>query len=425
MSFFLILLLLFMVGDVVWLWWADRRLVSLPRAGVWRILSAGFTLAMLGSFMWWIAARRIGSEASPPPILMGLVMVWHLVVLPITLVALLLWGGVAGTIGIRRRLLDRSPAADTVETPPKPQTIGASAPTVELEPLAGISRRTFLGATAAVLPPILTMGATGVGMYQLSGFRVRRLTVPLGNLPAALDGMTIAHVSDTHVGRFTRGRILERIVQATNDLDADLVLFTGDLINDDNDDLPAAIDMMHRMRARAGVYLCEGNHDLIDDGAVFEREVRRAGLNLLLNETASVELRGHEVQVIGLTWGHPGLGAQRRWSGGDAALQAAVDLVRPQITRSGLPILLAHHPHALDYAAAAGIPLTLAGHTHGGQLMLTPNIGPGPMMYRYWSGLYTTANGSAGVVSNGVGNWFPLRINAPAEIVRLTLVRSA
>jgi len=67
------------------------------------------------------------------------------------------------------------------------------------------------------------------------------------------------------------------------------------------------------------------------------------------------------------------------------------------------PILLAHHPHAFDTAAAAGIPLTLAGHTHGGQLMLNERLGAGPVMFRYWSGLYRKPDGNALFVSNGVG----------------------
>ncbi len=92
------------------------------------------------------------------------------------------------------------------------------------------------------------------------------------------------------------------------------------------------------------------------------------------------------------------------------------------------PILLAHHPHAWDYVS--GIPLTISGHTHGGQLMLTDDIGFGPEIFRYWSGLYTQkagkpAEGDALVVSNGTGNWFPLRVNAPAEIVHITLKRAA
>src|SRR5690606_267402 len=94
-----------------------------------------------------------------------------------------------------------------------------------------------------------------------------------------------------------------------------------------------------------------------------------------------------------------------------------------QVAPDAFPILLAHHPHAFDAAAAAGIPLTVSGHTHGGQLMLSEGVGFGPLMYRYWSGLYRNPahNEAALVVSNGVGNWFPLRTRAPAEIIHLTL----
>src|SRR5690606_5613321 len=86
------------------------------------------------------------------------------------------------------------------------------------------------------------------------------------------------------------------------------------------------------------------------------------------------------------------------------------------------PILLAHHPHAFDPAADAGLPLVFAGHTHGGQLMVNANFGFGPAMFRYWSGIYRKENSTL-VVSNGVGNWFPLRTAAPAEILHLTLRR--
>ena len=81
---------------------------------------------------------------------------------------------------------------------------------------------------------------------------------------------------------------------------------------------------------------------------------------------------------------------------------------------------MAHHPHAFDPAAAAGLPLVLSGHTHGGQLNLSDRVGFGPLFYRYWSGRYAKP-GSRLVVSNGVGNWFPLRVRAPAEIIHLTL----
>ena len=161
------------------------------------------------------------------------------------------------------------------------------------------------------------------------------------------------------------------------------------------------------------LFVCEGNHDLFAGREEFERRVRAAGVRLLLNEAAELEIRGERVQILGLRWGQPG-------SRHGAAIDDHVQRVLPLRRAAAFTILLAHHPHAFDRAAEAGIPLTLSGHTHGGQLMLSKNVGAGPILFKYWSGLYRK-DASALVVSNGVGNWFPLRINAPAEILHLTL----
>jgi predicted MPP superfamily phosphohydrolase len=273
----------------------------------------------------------------------------------------------------------------------------------------GLSRRQFITATAFYTPPLLAAGAAALGETQLDDFRVRRLVVPIANLPPALEGITIAHVSDVHVGRFTRGRVLERIVEETNRLDADFVAMTGDLINDSLRAMPAALEMMRGLRARQMVVACEGNHDLIENRTIFYREAEKGGLPLLRSDSASVTIRGQKVQFLGLPWNRDGQGMRQ-------SMQELMTLRDP----SAWPILLAHHPHAWD--SAADIPLTLSGHTHGGQLMLTARTGFGSWWYRYWSGLYTrTEADRALVVSNGVGNWFPVRIQAPAEILHLTL----
>jgi predicted MPP superfamily phosphohydrolase len=289
----------------------------------------------------------------------------------------------------------------------------------------GTTRRQFLGVAVATAPPLVTALATGVSAVQLSGFRVRPMTLTLPQLPPDLDGMTIAHVSDIHVGRFTQGKVLAKIVEATNNLRADLVLMTGDLINMELADLPAALDAVRRMDARSGVYLCEGNHDLMESRSEFERRTRASGVPLMVNESMLVPVRGRQVQLLGLRWGTGAARGTRSAERGDDAIAASMQSLLPQLRRDAedvFPILMAHHPHAFDPAAAAGIPLTLSGHTHGGQLMLSPRVGFGPWMYRYWSGAYHK-NDSALVVSNGVGNWFPLRVGAPAEIIHLTLRR--
>jgi predicted MPP superfamily phosphohydrolase len=246
---------------------------------------------------------------------------------------------------------------------------------------------------------------------QAGKFRIRPLEIALPQLPPSLSGMTIAHVSDTHVGRFVGVKELESVVAATAGLRPDLIVFTGDLIDFNLSDLPPALQAMRELQKIAPLAMCVGNHDLFEDGAQFRRRVRTAELGLMLDETMPLTIRGQRLELLGLDWGTQ---AVPRADGIGEHMNSL--LAR---RGSGFPILLAHHPHAFDPAAAAGIPLTLSGHTHGGQIMITKNFGAG-RVYRYWSGLYTKGKSQL-VVSNGVGNWFPLRINAPAEIVHLTL----
>ena len=279
------------------------------------------------------------------------------------------------------------------------------------------TRRDFLRFSGAILPPVFTFGLTGIAMAQLNNFRVRRFVLPIVDLPRELDGMTIAQVSDMHVGRFTKGEILEKTVQAVNEKRADLVLLTGDLINDALADLDTGLELVRRMESRFGIAIIEGNHDLIENPREFETRVRASGIPFLLDESMIVDVRGFSVQLLGTRW--PRVHGQGR----DAAIRADVNKLLTQCEPNAFPILLAHHPHAFDAAAEAGVPLTLSGHTHGGQLMLNEQLGFGPAMFRYWSGLYERGTSKL-IVSNGVGNWYPLRMNAPAEIVHLTLRRN-
>ncbi len=280
------------------------------------------------------------------------------------------------------------------------------------------TRREFISAAAALAPPLFTVGLTGVGLAQLRNLRVRRFTLSVPSLPRALDGVTIAHLTDAHLGMLTCGPALQKVVNMTNALRADLVLFTGDLIDYELANLSDGIALVQAMEGRHGLWMIEGNHDLMVDGGEFERRVKAAGISLLLDESAVANVRGHPVQLFGLRWMH---GSTRARGGGlDHVIASQVRLVMKQRQPGAFPILLSHHPHAFDAAIAAGLPLTLAGHTHGGQWMLDLEHGVGSVLFRYWSGLYTRGC-SQMIVSNGVGNVFPIRINAPMEIVHITL----
>jgi uncharacterized protein len=355
---------------------------------------------------------------------------WHLIVLPLVIVWLIAvavvgrlraWGKSADSPAI--------PLGDEARADSEPSTPSAAAP-------PRLTRRQALAAGAlAALPPVFTGVVAGVARARLGQFRVQRTALDLPALPADLDGLTVAHVTDLHIGKFLPSGTIERVADAVNALEADLVVFTGDLIDVGGmDHLPAGIDFIRRLSPRHGLAMIEGNHDVMTESEQFEQQVRDAGLPLLLDEAVTYHVPGRAtaVQFLGIPWGDYVLGrhvgqfgrrAEQRYR--EWTMDAAEESIRRLVAKrdpAAFPILLAHHPHAFDPAAAAGLPLTLAGHTHGGQIMLNDHIGAGPLRFRYWTGEYRQRD-SRLFISNGVGNWFPLRVNAPAEIVHLTLRR--
>ncbi|MDQ2824543.1 MAG: metallophosphoesterase [Verrucomicrobiota bacterium] len=395
MSFILIIIGLMLALNVTW-WWLSARLAG---AKAWRHVITAFISVQLIGLGWIISGRllRTNWDRWLPKFAASAVFIWHFIGLGVLILlgAALLPIFFVRTI-MRWRLRDRKPAAVQCANP------------------KGIwTRREFVGFAAAVAPPLFTFSLAGIAMSQLNQFRVRRFVVPVSRLPRDLEGLTLAHVSDMHVGRFTSGRVLREMVGAVNQLRADLVLLTGDLINDSLAALDDGLELVRALDPRFGLYLIEGNHDLIENGLEFERRVKASGIPFLLDESAIVSVRGSTIQLLGLSWTRA---RERR----DEAIALSVGKLLQQRHADVFPILLAHHPHAFDAAAEAGMPLTLSGHTHGGQLMLNEQCGFGPALFRYWSGLYTRGESKL-IVSNGVGNWFPLRANAPAEIIHVTL----
>ena len=407
MSFVQMIIGAFLLGTLLWWFAADRLLRNAGASGRIRVLHGVLLALQLSALAVVVLSRRSELGMQLPQVLIAVVYLWHLLLLPVlvalaisaTLLALLWW-----LVG---RLRQRSDFAARGDSGPETQAM---------------TRRGFLAATVAFAPHLATISLTGIALRQLDEFRIRRFTVPVADLPPSLDGLAIAHVSDLHAGRFTKGEVLRQIAAVVNDLRTDLVLVTGDLINGSLHEIPEGVDTVRRFDARNGVYMIEGNHDLFEGREAFESRVRASGIRLLVNETEQLTVRGHPLQLLGLRWGAPG-DLRSHPQTGDAAIKAALDQLLALRNTEAFPILLAHHPHAFDGAAEARVPLTLAGHTHGGQLMLNAETGFGPMMFRYWSGLYTRGPSHL-VVSNGVGNWFPLRTSAPAEIIHLTLRRA-
>ena len=382
--------------DVIW-WIVLARLTN---HAIGRVAISIFMVAMMLGLIAVIAARmsRGDWDRVIPKFAVSAIFIWHFIGL-----------GLLSLIGLALIpiLLGQKIVRVTRDAPIKVER--------SAEP-SDWNRREFLRFAGAMLPPVFTLSLTGIAMAQLNNIRVRRFVLTIPELPKELDGTTIAQVSDMHVGRFTNGKVLQKMVRMVNEMRADLVLLTGDLINDALADLDTGLELTRALEARFGLAIIEGNHDLIENPAEFERRVRASGIPFLLDESAIVDVRGFPVQLLGLSW------TRVHDQGRDAAIASAVKKLLEQREAGAFPILMAHHPHAFDAAAEAGLPLTLSGHTHGGQLMLNEQLGFGPALFHYWSGLYTRDQSKL-IVSNGVGNWFPLRVNAPAEIVHLTLRR--
>jgi len=392
------------------LWWVIA--MRLATRTLWRVLVSVFMAVQMAAAANELIGRLgmggVDLALILPKAAFTAVYIWHYFGLPALLLLGLIWAG-ARVMPYKRKSGPSQNVPTGSPTPKRP-----CPPEPWRRSKQPLTRRQFVGACAALAPPLFTVGLTGFALPQLDSFRVRKFTLGIAGLPRALDGMTIAHVSDIHVGPWTCGRVLRAMVAATNQLRADAVVVTGDLINFELADLSEAIGLVKAMEGRYGLWMIEGNHDLFESQMEFERRVKAAGLPLLLDESVVAMIRGYPVQLLGLRW-MDGRGRDR-----DRLTALQMGALMQQRQADAFPIILAHHPHAFDAAVEAGLPLTLSGHTHGGQLMLDSRFGVGPALFRYWSGHYQHGR-SQMIVSNGVGNMFPLRVNAPAEIVHITL----
>jgi hypothetical protein len=266
-------------------------------------------------------------------------------------------------------------------------------------------------------------------------FQMVNLPVRLPNLPAALEGLRITHLSDLHVGDLIRPDHLPAIVQATNGLHGDLIALTGDFVDLRLNVLDEVIDALRQLHAPLGVYLVLGNHDHLDNAHKLVAAFRDAKLNLLMNERVNVPVNGHDLTVAGIDWSprRSVLGQSVREALNSKAMTIAgathtrlPDHASKRSDRCALKLLLSHHPNAFEAAIAHGVDLTLAGHTHGGQVVFSNkrgkkgSIGLASLAHRYPKGLFQRGHRYL-YVTSGVGSWFPLRVKCPPEIACLTL----
>ncbi len=266
-------------------------------------------------------------------------------------------------------------------------------------------RRRFFGRVSALTASGVagTLGAWGV-VEALTPV-VRRVQVSLKRLSPAMSGTRVVQLTDIHVGPLIQAGFVERIVAATNALEPDLVVITGDLVDGSVARLAPELAALGRLRARHGVYFVTGNHEYFSGVDAWVEHLRGLGIVVLRNERVRV-------------------------GGEDGFELAGVDDYRSRThdvaaaLRGREPdrevVLLAHQPKSVHEAARHGVGLQISGHTHGGQIFpwgllvaLDQPVVQGLARFgetQVW-------------VSRGTGTWGPpMRVGAPPEISEITLV---
>ncbi|WP_299703173.1 metallophosphoesterase [uncultured Pontibacter sp.] len=259
------------------------------------------------------------------------------------------------------------------------------------------SRSKFLnqmGLLVAAVPFSAFIYGMVKGAYD---YRVKRITLHFPNLPQAFEGFKMLQISDMHTGSFTSTEPLKEAVQLINKQEADLVFFTGDLVNNVASELMPHVDTLKEIRAKQGVFSVLGNHDYGDYVSWESREAktqnlqtlidtqRRMGWDVLLNENRLIEKDGEHIAVLGVeNWGNragfPKYGdLNKAYSGAES---------------SPFKVLLSHDPSHWDgeiNQKYSDIDLTLSGHTHGMQFGVNiPGLKWSPVQYVYeqWAGMY-------------------------------------
>jgi len=306
------------------------------------------------------------------------------------------------------------------------------------------SRRYFFQTASYFAGAVPFLGALYGFSAERLRYRVEKVDAPIPGLPAALDGLRVLQLSDIHIGGYMPREHVRRAVDMANELSADLAVVTGDFITGPADPLEACVAELERLRARLGVWGCNGNHEIYADAEDDAAELfRQAGMRLLRHGNAELVWRGQAFNLVGVDYQRERTPSGRRLP----KLVGVEKLVRRDVPN----ILLSHNPNSFPRAAELGIELTLAGHTHGGQVrveILDCKWSPARFLTPYVAGLYrrplgatstddssedsvSQAAGDASAVTSlvyvnrGLGTiGAPVRIGVPPEITLLTLRRA-
>ena len=411
------LLLIFVASQLFWIGrvldLGQRFIPGKPRRK-WLAVIAG--LIYLFFFGYWLSSGLPGHHARAADLLVVGAFAWWLV------------GSVpAFALVIAFRMGERAASATAWAYRKARQAAPGHAPApqptaVALDPPSP-ARRRFLEQTA-VLVSATPFVAVGYGLlYERLDVEVVRQRIRLARLPKAFEGFRIAQLSDMHISPFTTAGYIRRCVAMTNGLKPDLVVLTGDYVDWNAAPQREVVEALAGLRAPYGVFGCLGNHEAITE---VEESITRLfaaqGIRILRQERAPIRVGGEKINLIGMD-SPVGRNEEEARAKSNRCWQQVKGLVMPETVN----ILLVHFPFVFGRAAELGIDLTLAGHTHGGQLSLDflhRGLNFSALETPYVSGWYEK-RGAQLYVNRGIGTINPnIRLGAPPEITVLELTRA-
>jgi predicted MPP superfamily phosphohydrolase len=263
---------------------------------------------------------------------------------------------------------------------------------------------------------VAVLGATGsvMGWGAVIGrheFTVEEVPVRIPGLPKALDGYTIAQISDIHIGLLVGEKQIAPGLEMLARTKSDLVVVTGDMVDFDPRYIAETARIFGALKARDGVFAIYGNHDHYTGASAVGEALRKVGIDVLVNDGRVIRAQdGGGFALLGVDDV-----ASMRNGGAGPRLDRAESGVPKDLPR----ILLSHQPHTVDYWAGR-VALQLSGHTHGGQF--NPGFTPANLVMRYVAGRYQVA-GTTLYVNRGFGVVGPpARVGAPPEVTKIVLV---
>ena len=404
-------LLLFLGGQVYFLWQACRLIIRwIPRPAA----RAAAVTAVLGLYGALLAANLISSGRSTPT-------PTHMTLHDALISAPFLWWIFSSTLAFFVVILVwliRS-VARAARTVTRRSAARASAEEAPRSP----ERRQFMEgvATAAVASPFV-LGAYGLLWGRLN-LQVTKQPIRVAKLPRAFHGFRIAQLSDIHVGPFMSEEEIRKYVRIANHLRPEMIVLTGDFVTWDASTAPAVVNALSGLKAPLGVFGSLGNHDAWAGAEDLLAELfAQAGVRILRQEHAAIQAGNESFNLMGLDFTN-----SRSMSVGGHLSSRKLEGVENLMARDTANILLSHNPDSFDRAAQLGIDLSLAGHTHGGQLALefiSPEIAPSRIVTPYVAGWFERPGGQL-YVNRGIGTIAaPMRVGAPPEITVFELLRA-